>query len=1338
MIRRPELSRRGFNRAVPRLASGILLLLGGIVITGWLFRIELLKCVIPGVEAMKPNMAAGFLLCGTTLAIVSRRTLSKSMRTCAMAISASVALFSALTVGEHLFGWNFQVEDWLIAGNLPGDADTLHAGRVSTPTAFGFLISGSALFAASLSVSRPLRFRMVVALGAILVLMGAIPLAGFLLEITLGPQWNFMGMTISGVPCAVGFMLLGSGLLALLQSEGRLTWSLNRLTTAGFITGALLIVVAAAGAFSFTRRMADSAASIVQREESLKEIQKILTNLTWLTSQERLYVLTGDEALLTRREQTIAEVKEDFLAVRQLISENPGQQAALHAAEILIGQHIDWEGRVITVRRREGAARATEMITSAKGIELFDEVTQLLTAMQAEEYRLLKNDRAQAQSASGTAFSLLPAGVFLSLVILSLGIFSLNLGVSEQKRTETDLRQSEERMRAILESALDSVITMDHHGTIVEFNPAAEKTFGYRRDEAIGQTLSELIIPPELRERHRMGLSRYLATGNAHLLGKRLELSAARRDGSEFPVELAITRIGTQEPPLFTGFIRDITERRRSENALKQAEAKYRSIFENAVEGIFQTTPDGRFIAANLAMARMLGFDSVDELVAARTDIARQNYVDPASRDEFKRLLERDGSVYDFELEAIRRNGSPIWLSENVLAVRDENGRVAYYEGTAEDITQRKRTEDALRASEAHLQAVVENLNEGVVVSDLNGELLHWNRAALKIHGIKSLDEGRRALNELADTFEIADMTGTVVPVNQWPLSRILRGEKLHGLELRVKNIKDDWERIFDYGGTLVQDADSESLMAIVTIRDITERKHAEERLFEQAEIINHARDAVIIRNVEDEKIIFWNNGAENLYGWSAEEAAGRPIGEIVVTDANQREAATEVLLSTGEFHGEIKQMAKDGREITVNCRATLIRNSDGSPRSVLFINTDVTEQKKLETQLLRSQRLESIGTLAGGVAHDLNNILTPILVCSQTLAEGHLSEKDRRSALSMIEQSARRGASVVKQVLTFARGIEGERVLIQPRHLIDEIIDIARKTFPKSIEIRSSYPANLWSIQGDPTQLHQVLLNLSVNARDAMPNGGTLNFAAENFSADEHYAAMTPGAKAGPYLSLSVTDSGMGMARATIDKIFDPFFTTKEVGKGTGLGLSTALGIVKSHGGFISIYSELRQGTTFKIFLPATMSDEDVQKSQTASVPVNGNGEQILIVDDEANILKVTKMIFEKHNYRVLSASDGPEALALFAQKMKDIGGVVTDISMPYMDGVALVRALKKMKSDIPIIASTGQGDQPGVDELEALGVTNFLTKPYNTEKLLVTVHETLRAGAQLASPVP
>ena len=474
----------------------------------------------------------------------------------------------------------------------------------------------------------------------------------------------------------------------------------------------------------------------------------------------------------------------------------------------------------------------------------------------------------------------------------------------------------------------------------------------------------------------------------------------------------------------------------------------------------------------------------------------------------------------------------------------------------------------------------------------------------------------------------------------------------------------------------------------------------------------------------------FGITGAEELYGWTAAEAIGeakRPAFFIKTNLPATAAKDTSAVIENGKW-ASANTIAKDGDIITVCGRWTLVRDELAAPKSILIINTDVTEQKKLETHLLRAQRLESIGTLASGVAHDLNNILTPILMCAEVL-KGNPSEKDLPALVSMIEESAKRGANVVKQVLTFARGIEGERVVIKPSHLIQEMVDIAQKTFPKIIEIVGRYPDDLWSINGDPTQLHQVLLNLSVNARDAMPNGGSLTLGAENFNVDENYASMMPGAKPGPHVMLRVTDTGGGMPRAMIDKIFDPFFTTKEVGKGTGLGLSTTLGIVKSHSGFISVYSEPGKGTTFKVFLPAAAIQEELAQSKTSIVPIQGNGELILVVDDEPNILGITKMILEKHKYDVVSANDGPEALAIFAQQMKSISVVLTDLSMPYMDGVALVRSLKKMRPDLSIVASTGQGEQAGLPELQSLGVKNFLTKPYDVPKLLRAVNDALEA---------
>jgi two-component system, cell cycle sensor histidine kinase and response regulator CckA len=507
------------------------------------------------------------------------------------------------------------------------------------------------------------------------------------------------------------------------------------------------------------------------------------------------------------------------------------------------------------------------------------------------------------------------------------------------------------------------------------------------------------------------------------------------------------------------------------------------------------------------------------------------------------------------------------------------------------------------------------------------------------------------------------------------------------------------------------------------------ERRQAEERLREQADIINRAHDAIIIRDFETNRITFWNAGAERLYGWTAEEAVGRSIADLLFADPTQVESFSKELASTGEFRGEIRQITKDKKDLIVDGRATLLRRADGSPQTVLIINNDVTEHKKLETLLLRAQRLESIGTLASGVAHDLNNILAPILMGSAILRRSSQMPEDDEAILATIETCAQRGADIVKQVLTFARGAEGERLQLQPAPLIKDVAKIAEETFPKKIMVRTRYSESLWTVIGDPTQLHQILLNLCVNARDAMPAGGTLTISAENFPVDEHYASMTPGAKKGDHVLFEVTDSGMGIPLQNIDKIFDPFFTTKELGHGTGLGLSSVLGIVKSHGGFMTVDSEVGHGTTFRVYLPAKAGElQKVEETPDAIYP-RAQGELLLLVDDEKPILQTAQSLLEGHGYRVLTASESTEALAIFAIRKDEIKLVLTDLAMPLMDGITLIRTLQKMKPGVRVIASTGRGGQEEhAHQLEELNVPACLMKPYSRNKLLKTLHDVLK----------
>ena len=513
---------------------------------------------------------------------------------------------------------------------------------------------------------------------------------------------------------------------------------------------------------------------------------------------------------------------------------------------------------------------------------------------------------------------------------------------------------------------------------------------------------------------------------------------------------------------------------------------------------------------------------------------------------------------------------------------------------------------------------------------------------------------------------------------------------------------------------------------------DRTAQRCAEERNREQAKLLNLASDAIIVRDL-DQHLLFWNQGAERLYGWSPAEAEGAKAPDLFVSDKFKVMEAEVELLRKGVWSGQLTHRHKDGRDVIVNSRWTLVRDEAGTPQSVLVIDTDITETKKLESQFLRAQRQESIGTLASGIAHDLNNILSPILMATSILRRD-LSGPNDEKMLNIIEGSAERGAGIVKQVLTFARGAEGERVLLQPKHLVSELAKIMAQTFPRNIDIQTNLPTELWTVMGDATQIHQVLLNLCVNARDAMGTaGGTLTVAAENLDIDEHFASMNPGAQLGPHVALRVTDTGSGMTPETMEKIFDPFFTTKEVGKGTGLGLATVIGIVKSHGGVLALQSKLGVGTTFSVFLPAS-PDAAVAAKEDQLAVAEGTGELILVVDDEAAIREALVGTLAAHGYRAYTAEDGTDALALYFQRRGEIAVVLTDLAMGQMDGIALVRALRKIDPAVRVIASSGHFQKENMAVLSGLGVKVFLEKPYTADKLLRALRAVLEPAAAAA----
>ncbi len=509
--------------------------------------------------------------------------------------------------------------------------------------------------------------------------------------------------------------------------------------------------------------------------------------------------------------------------------------------------------------------------------------------------------------------------------------------------------------------------------------------------------------------------------------------------------------------------------------------------------------------------------------------------------------------------------------------------------------------------------------------------------------------------------------------------------------------------------------------------RDITDHKLLEEKIIEQANLLDEAPDAIIVRDTGD-RILYWNKSAERLYGYSAQEAKGIKSIELIDEDEITKAiGAEQTVIDKGSWSGDLIQRTKENKKIIVHSRQTLVQDKLGYPKVIFVINTDVTEKKALDTQMLRAQRMEGIGTLAGGIAHDLNNLLAPILLVSDLLLSNPHYEKSL-DLLKTIKKSAKHAGSVVNQVLTFARGVEdGKFILFHPKHTVKEIIQITREIFPKNISINYNIPKELWPIKGDPTQIHQVLLNICINARDAMIEGGDIHILADKEFLDESLAAIYPGAQKGPYLTIEITDTGHGMSNECMKLIFDPFYTTKIEGNGTGLGLSTSHGIIRNHGGFITVKSKEGHGSVFKLYLPAVTNELVISPERYESKFPKANGEMILVVDDETAICEMVEEVLGKQGYNVLTAKDGTEATAKFVKYQKEIRVVMTDIIMPYMDGVSLSRTLIKMDPEVKIIATTGQGHEKHKTDLDLLGVKTMLEKPYFSESLIATVREVL-----------
>jgi two-component system, cell cycle sensor histidine kinase and response regulator CckA len=899
-------------------------------------------------------------------------------------------------------------------------------------------------------------------------------------------------------------------------------------------------------------------------------------------------------------------------------------------------------------------------------------------------------------------------------------------------------------LEAFSENSPVAFAVVDENGKIQRCNPAFERLFGYSIREVLGANLESLLA---CRHRTEQPLDRPAAD--------RIQ-QRQRRDG--LLVSVRATKVplgldGNRSGALV--IFEDLTELCRADETRQRVEEKFRSLFDNAVEGIFLTTVDGRYVTVNPAQARMCGYASPEEMMASVRDIGRTVYVDPAVRDKFKRIIEERGIVEGFEYQIRRKDGATLWISENAHAIRGRHGEIIGYEGTIQDISERKRSElerqvttdiihsvnvtdnldDLLQMIHNALKKVLYAENCYVALYEPSTEMFHFpffvdqfdsapppqkvgrSCTAYVYRTGKAMLISQKTFDELVEQGEV-ELVGTPSP--SW-LGVPLRTPAATIGVLGVQHYRDenayterDLEFLASVGGQIA--------LAI-------DRKRAEAKLRE-----SEARLRVLVEQLPavlwtvDKKLQFTSAVGAGLarLGLKPNEIVGKSLLEYFETsDRTFLPIAAHMRAVSGEpvtFHVEWKGGS-------YACHVEPLRGASGEIFGAICMSLDVTDRKNLEEQLRQAQKMEAVGRLAGGIAHDFNNLLMVIQGYADLLADRFPAGDPVRRNVEQIQMAGQRAASLTRQLLAFSRKQMLAPTIISVHTVVADMEKILRRLIGEDIHLETSSVPDLWPVKADRSQIEQVIMNLAVNARDAMPNGGSLTIETANVELDSafsrHAVVMAPG----QYVMLAVTDNGMGMDANTQAHLFEPFFTTKEKGKGTGLGLATVYGIVKQSGGYIWVYSEPGRGTTFKIYLPRIEQQKRVKlfedSGQSKALP--RGSETVLLVEDEDGVRQLARDYLQTNGYSVIEAPDGHTAVELAAMHQGPIHVLMTDVVMPGISGGELAQRIAKMRPDIKVLYMSGYTDQSvvhhGILESDAV----LLQKPFTMATLASKLREIL-----------
>ncbi|ATX78837.1 PAS/PAC sensor hybrid histidine kinase [Mariprofundus aestuarium] len=879
----------------------------------------------------------------------------------------------------------------------------------------------------------------------------------------------------------------------------------------------------------------------------------------------------------------------------------------------------------------------------------------------------------------------------------------------QEHRSHVELDSISEFNTLLFDVMDDGVLIVNHQGKIFDCNPSFHRRLGYAKDEVVEKSVVELDTP-EFAAKVPARIQQILEHGSAVF-----ETAHCRKDGSIMPVELNARFLNVGGETYIFAIVRDISERKQSENLILEKEQQWQSLFQHASEGIFIADLEGCYKDVNSTGCKMLGYER-DELIGKSIiDLLAPKDLDRLPSHK-KYLLKGESEVSEWTLK--KKDGSPISVEISARIIDDGK-----WLGFVRDISERKRLYVELKEKERKYNALVETSADGFWVSDSQGHIIEVNEAYAKRSGYSREELLSMRIPDIEASETTEETRAHIEKIIREGHDRFETWHRTKSGEIWPVEIVTTFYPF--NGGTFM-----------VFAVDISERRLAQQEIAKQQKelsklslALQQAGEGIMITS-RDASIEYINRSFTGITGYTAEDIIGHNTS-LLKSEAQDPEVYRDLwqTISSGNiWEGSLIERRKDGSFFPALLSIAPILDGDGTITHYVSIMKDVTEQKRMENQLLQAQKMESMGTLVGGIAHDFNNMLAA-LQGNVFLAIRNLKEPETvKIKLQTIHKLATNASGVVKQLLTFAKK---DIVDIEPldlNTLISDAFKLARSTIPENIDRHLEICDEPLRVNADITQLQQVLINLSNNARDALD--GTdhpkIEWSVQKYQASDSFKKEHPEAETGEFARISVKDNGCGIKSVHLNAIFDPFFTTKETGKGTGLGLAMVFGSIERHGGILEVESQPGEGTAFHIYLPlveAPIIDATIADDSS----VQGNQETILLADDEESLRLTTSEVLQGLGYQVIEASDGEQALSLFLQHQDQIDLILSDIVMPGIGGVDLAKEIRKMGSNVPIILATGYDRELVTSGNAVIANCEILTKPYSFEGLSQIMNQML-----------